>query len=185
MFCNCVGIAWTGEGKRDERLIGTPAGALSTSGNWNWRWLQLVRRGVFTGRRSLPSSGLNLLAGDKWICQFSSALMLWILTPYKFINFNSCGSVIAFIAPNTSPVLSSRTASSQTGNAFTFTTKRKPEVSQFFFPKRITSSNWMKVHVSSDVSARHIELTTAGYSETKARPRHMAATPATLRQTSR
>jgi len=33
MFCNGAGIAWTGEGKRDERLIGTLAGALSTSGN--------------------------------------------------------------------------------------------------------------------------------------------------------
>jgi hypothetical protein len=33
MFCNGAGVAWTSEGKRDERLIGTLAGALSTSVN--------------------------------------------------------------------------------------------------------------------------------------------------------
>ena len=31
MFCNGAGIARTGEGKRDESLIGTLVGALSTS----------------------------------------------------------------------------------------------------------------------------------------------------------
>ena len=124
IFCN--------GGKRDERLIGTLAGVLSTSANWNWRWLQLLRRGVFTGHRSLPSSGLNLFAGDKWICQFSSAFLLWILTPFKFVNFNSCGNVMALITPNTSLVLSSRTANSQMGDVFRFTSTRKPAVSQFF-----------------------------------------------------
>jgi len=33
IFCNGAGVAWTSKGKRDERPIGTSAGALSTSGN--------------------------------------------------------------------------------------------------------------------------------------------------------
>jgi hypothetical protein len=73
---------------------------------------------------------------------------------------------MAFIAPYSSPpVLSSRTAKLHTGDAIRFTTTRKHV--DFSFSKTVTSSYWMKVYVTSDVSTRQIELTIPGYSETK------------------
>jgi len=73
---------------------------------------------------------------------------------------------MAFITPYSSPVLSSRTAKLHSGDAIRFTTTRRPVDFSFFFPKLITSSNWMTVYVTSDVSTRQI----IGYSETK--PNH-------------